>query len=163
MIWALLLVGSLMGCSSSSDRPGEEVDLPAPHQAREIPSAPPERSESAELEEEIKEDVEEDLRTPKERIFELLEEIGREEEFSCLDVIFQGESSWRPNAIGDGGESFGLGQRNAPAHGAPPWPWPIEEQLAWFLAYADQRYGGPCPAAEIWIERAEARGGAGWW
>lgn len=163
MIAVLLLAGILMGCSSSSDAPGEAQDRPTPHQARDTPIASPERSESLEFEEEIIEVAPEEPRTPKEQVQELLEELGRKEDFACLDVIFQGESSWRPDAIGDEGESFGLGQRNAPAHGAPPWPWPIEDQLAWFLEYADQRYGGPCPASEIWMERAEARGGAGWW
>lgn len=102
-------------------------------------------------------------RTPQAITEEIMAGLGRSTEFECLAFIFERESSWRPDAIGDEGDSFGLGQRNAPAHGAPPWPWPVEEQVAWFLEYADDRYGGPCPAAERWRERAEARGGAGWW
>ena len=99
----------------------------------------------------------------RDKVRSVLRELGREHEYVCLDRIFAGESSWRPDAIGDGGDSFGLGQRNAPAHGAPPWPWPIREQVKWFLEYADTRYGGACPAAERWQERADRRGGAGWW
>ena len=92
-----------------------------------------------------------------------LADLGRSDDYPCLDLIFAGESSWRPDAIGDNGDSFGLGQRNAPAHGAPPWPWPVVDQVDWFVAYADDRYGGPCPAADVWQRRADARGGAGWW
>jgi hypothetical protein len=101
--------------------------------------------------------------TVREKVTEVLTELGRQDDYACLDVIFAGESSWRPDAIGDGGDSFGLGQRNAPAHGAPPWPWPVRDQVLWFLDYADERYGGPCAAAEVWQERADARDGAGWW
>lgn len=89
--------------------------------------------------------------------------LGRPDDYDCLSTIFAGESSWRPYAIGDNGDSFGLGQRNAPAHGAPPWPWPVVDQVDWFLEYADDRYGGPCAAADVWRRRAADRGGAGWW
>ena len=101
--------------------------------------------------------------TVREKVRAILTGLGRADDYPCLDLIFAGESSWRPDAIGDGGDSFGLGQRNAPAHGAPPWPWPVTDQVLWFLDYADARYGGPCPAAERWQERADARDGAGWW
>jgi hypothetical protein len=92
-----------------------------------------------------------------------LDWLGRGDDFDCIDVIYSGESSWRPHAIGDGGDSFGLPQRNAPAHGAPDWPWLIVDQVDWTVAYADDRYGGLCEAAQAWQERADARGGAGWW
>lgn len=101
--------------------------------------------------------------TPQEIVAWRLEQHGRSDEFDCLARIFQGESSWRPDAVGDNGDSFGLGQRNAPAHGAPPWPWPVPDQVDWFLNYADSRYGGPCPARDAWQRRADQRGGAGWW
>lgn len=100
---------------------------------------------------------------PREAVAVILERLGRSSDYDCLDYLFARESSWRPDAIGDDGDSFGLGQRNAPAHGAPPWPWPVEDQVRWFLEYADERYGGPCPAAETWRRRAEARDGRGWW
>jgi hypothetical protein len=92
-----------------------------------------------------------------------LGQLGLGDDFDCIDVIYSGESSWRPDAIGDNGDSFGLPQRNAPAHGAPEWPWPILDQVDWTVGYADDRYGGLCEAAQVWQERADARGGAGWW
>lgn len=87
-----------------------------------------------------------------------LEEHGRSGDFTCMAEVFQAESSWRPHAIGDRklGGSYGLPQRHAPAHGMPPWPWPVAEQVDWTLEYADGRYGGMCEAA------AERRR-KGWW
>lgn len=83
---------------------------------------------------------------------------GRAEEWSCLDEIVAAESSWDPMAIGDRtiGGSYGLVQRHAPAHGIPPWPWPVAEQIEWALEYADSRYGGLC-------EGLEFRRREGWW
>lgn len=88
----------------------------------------------------------------------ILEDRGRWHEFACLDEIIEAESSWRPDAIGDRdrGGSYGLVQRHAPAHGAPPWPWPVADQIEWALEYADDRYGGVCEALEFRRER-------GWW
>lgn len=90
--------------------------------------------------------------------FAILEEHGRAHEFGCVAEVFHAESSWRPDAIGDKtlGGSYGLPQRHAPAHGMPPWPWPLREQVEWTLEYADDRYGGMC-------EAAEDRRTKGWW
>lgn len=92
------------------------------------------------------------------QVYVLLDERGRAYEFTCMAEVFAAESSWRPDAIGDVklGGSYGLPQRHAPAHGMPPWPWPLDEQVDWTLAYADERYGGMCQAAD-------ARRGKGWW
>jgi len=83
---------------------------------------------------------------------------GREYEYVCASEIIQAESSWNPNAVGDRtiGGSYGLGQRHAPAHGKPPEGWTVAEQMEWFTDYADERYGGWCPAAA-------ARREKGWW
>jgi len=81
---------------------------------------------------------------------------GREFEFVCASEIIAAESSWRPQVVGDQGESFGLAQRHAPVHGQPELPWPVADQMEWFTDYADERYGG-------WCEAAEARRGKGWW
>jgi len=77
-------------------------------------------------------------------------------EWECMSEIFQAESSWDPAAVGDSGRSFGLPQRHAPAHGHPPSEWPVREQVAWSLQYADERYGGMCEAARMRREK-------GWW
>jgi hypothetical protein len=81
---------------------------------------------------------------------------GREFEYVCAAEIIQAESSWRPQVVGDNGHSFGLAQRHGPAHGYPPQPWPVADQMEWFTDYADERYGGWCAAAE-------ARRGKAWW
>ena len=81
---------------------------------------------------------------------------GREFEYVCAAEIIQAESSWRPQVVGDNGHSFGLAQRHGPAHGYPPRPWPVADQMEWFTDYADERYGDWCAAAE-------ARRGKGWW
>lgn len=90
--------------------------------------------------------------------FITLESMGRTYEFACMSEIFQAESSWRPDAIGDRtiGGSYGLPQRHAPAHGKPEWPWPIEDQVRWTVEYAESRYGGLC-------EAAYARREQNWW
>lgn len=97
-----------------------------------------------------------------------LERRGREDDFDCLASIFEAEASWKPDAIGDVGigGSYGLPQRHAPAHGKPELPWPIDDQVEWALAYADERYGGVCEAWEAWSSRATVRNGrlwGGWW
>jgi len=81
---------------------------------------------------------------------------GREFEYVCAAEIIQAESSWRPQVVGDNGHSFGLAQRHGPAHGYPPRPWPVADQMEWFTDYADELYGDWCAAAE-------ARRGKGWW
>jgi hypothetical protein len=85
--------------------------------------------------------------------------------FECVAIIFDGESDWRWDitAADTGGFSYGLGQRHGPTWGAPPDPWPIADQTAWFSVYAEERYGGWCPAAAKWLERAAVRNGRGWW
>lgn len=87
-----------------------------------------------------------------------LEARGRILEYACFAEIVEAESSWRPDAVGDvdRGGSYGLVQRHAPAHGMPPWPWPVAEQVEWALAYADERYGGVC-------EGLAFRRANGWW
>lgn len=83
---------------------------------------------------------------------------GREFEYACAAEVIEAESSWRPDAVGDHdrGNSYGLGQRHAPAHGAPPDHWPVDQQMEWFTNYADERYGN-------WCEAATARRLKGWW
>lgn len=81
---------------------------------------------------------------------------GREFEFVCAAEIIAAESSWRPHAVGDGGDSFGLAQRHAPVHGEPGLPWKVTDQMEWFTDYADERYGN-------WCEAAAARREKGWW
>lgn len=52
---------------------------------------------------------------------------GREFEYVCAAEIIQAESSWRPQVVGDNGDSFGLAQRHGPAHGYRELPWPVAD------------------------------------
>ena len=93
-----------------------------------------------------------------------LAEMGRDDQaIDCALAIFQHESGLRLDVRGDGGESYGLGQRHAPAHGVPPEPWEVADQVVWFDDYAHDRYGSWCAAHDRWQQRAAERGGAGWW
>lgn len=85
------------------------------------------------------------------QVYAALAEVGRQSEWPCIAEIYEAESSWNPRAIGDRhlGNSYGLPQRHAPAHGAPPWPWPVYQQVMWTLDYVDGRYGGACEALEF--------------
>jgi hypothetical protein len=85
-----------------------------------------------------------------------MHEMGRAAEYQCAADIIVAESTWRPHARGDNGNSYGLAQRHAPAHGAPPDVWPVAEQIVWFTNYADERYGG-------WCEASAERRRKGWW
>ena len=93
-----------------------------------------------------------------------LHDLGRDEQDAdCALHIFQHESGLRLDVRGDSGDSYGLGQRHAPAHGVPPDPWPVADQVEWFDGYATGRYGSWCQAEARWLARAAKRGGAGWW
>lgn len=96
------------------------------------------------------------LSTPQAHVWAWLTERGREFEYFCADEIISAESSWRPDAVGDDGQSFGLAQRHAPVHGLPPDDWTVADQMEWFTDYADERYGNWCAAA---LDRRTK----GWW
>lgn len=147
MMAGLLACGSLLG-SAQPIRSGEPVPIIQVEAAIEIEALRPRQAPRVGV---------------KDQVAIALIGIGRGDELACLSVIFEGESSWDPDALGDGGNSFGLPQRHAPVHGAPPDPWPIADQVAWAVEYADERYGSVCEASRKWSERAEARNGRGWW
>ena len=102
--------------------------------------------------------------TVEDQIVQVMLELGRtRQDAECAFTIFRKESGLRLDARGDGGDSYGLGQRHAPAHGAPPDPWLLADQVEWFDGYATDRYGSWCQAEARWLARAAERGGAGWW
>lgn len=91
-----------------------------------------------------------------------LDDLGRSDEFPCAAYIFERESRWNPEAVGDRGWSWGLGQRNTKVWGMAPLPWSIPDQVIWFTWYADERYGGWCEAMEGWKHNRQVYGW-GWW
>jgi len=148
-LWALLSGGP----EPDEPTPAPVAGLAGPQQAVEIAPEPPWEQEEIEPA-----DPPDGLTEVQERVWRRLHHHGREDEFDCLAEIYVAESSWRPDVVGDRdrGGSHGLPQRHAPSHGAPPLPWPVEDQVDWSLDYADERYGGVC-------EAAEARRAKGWW
>lgn len=96
------------------------------------------------------------------QVYSIFEVMGRSDEFACAAYIFERESRWDPAAVGDRGRSWGLGQRYTTVWGMPPLPWNIDDQVAWFTWYADQRYGNWCEAMEGWKRNREVYGW-GWW
>ena len=92
----------------------------------------------------------------KQQAYQVLKDMGRGGEYWCLHNIFQRESSWDKDAVGDSGRSFGLPQRHSPVHGTPELPWPLLQQVEWAVQYADSRYGNLCAAWEEWQRK-------GWW
>jgi len=99
----------------------------------------------------------------KQQVLDHMTLLGREAEYKCLAGIIYGESKWDPNARGDKGRSWGLVQRHIPVHGLPEQdPWTVESQVEWALKYADQRYGGACPAWKAWRNNIAVYGW-GWW
>lgn len=103
-----------------------------------------------------------------EQVFDILADLDRLDEWPCIERIYDREAGWDPHARGDVdlGGSYGLPQRHAGAWGAPPDPWPVADQVAWTLEYADGRYGDLCAAWDAWKARGELtddgwRGG--WW
>lgn len=95
----------------------------------------------------------------------ILGRLGRADEWRCIHPLFQAESGWLPDNVGDRhlGGSYGLPQRHAPVWGKPSLPWPVEDQVVWTLDYADGRYGGMCEAWDAWSSRANSDGKGGWW
>lgn len=134
MVRTLLLSLCLVLAQQSPTVVAAALPAPAPVQVKEVQ---PERSD-------------------KQMVYDTLKEMGRGGEYWCLHNIFMKESSWNPEARGDNGDSYGLPQRHAPAHGVPPQPWLLADQVAWAVTYADARYGSICLAWEAWQRK-------GWW
>ena len=92
----------------------------------------------------------------KQTSYQILKELQRGGEYHCMYNIFEKESSWNPDAVGDNGDSIGLPQRHVPSHGYPDDGWGVREQVEWTIWYADSRYGGLCKAWSEWQRK-------GWW
>ena len=97
-----------------------------------------------------------------EQVESVFVDIGRPEDFLCAAYIFERESGWISDAVGDRGRSCGLGQRYTSVWGTPSLPWSIKDQVLWFTWYADNRYGGWCEAMDGWKRNRELYGW-GWW
>ena len=152
------LVAGLWSLLAGAQEAAEEPADPTPVAVAPAILPPEPVWPQEEIEPQAAPDPPDGLTETQERVWRRLQHHGREDEYECLAEIYMAESSWRPDVVGDldRGGSHGLPQRHAPSHGAPPSPWPVEEQVDWSLDYADERYGGVC-------EAAEERRRKGWW
>lgn len=77
----------------------------------------------------------------------LLIDLGRRDEWPCMDYVIGHESGWDPHAVNPSSGAAGLAQELG--HGYVNLDDP-HGQLAWFVHYSDDRYGSVCGAAAFW-------------
>lgn len=80
-----------------------------------------------------------------------------DEEFSCLDRLWERESNWKHTAENPSSGAYGIPQalpRNKMASAGADWQTNPATQIAWGLGYIANRYGSPCGA---WAH-SEAKG-----
>jgi hypothetical protein len=74
-------------------------------------------------------------------------------EFSCLDTLWEHESSWDPHAENPSSGAYGIPQAlpgsKMSAYGAD-WQSSPVTQIEWGLAYIRQSYASPCGAWSVW-------------
>lgn len=72
-----------------------------------------------------------------------------DDEFACLDKLWQKESGWRWNAANPTSEAYGIAQANPGSKMASvgsDWLTNPATQIEWGLGYISGRYGTPCAA-----------------
>lgn len=71
------------------------------------------------------------------------------DQFSCLNQLWNRESSWRINATNTSSGAYGIPQAlpgNKMASAGPDWETNPATQIKWGLKYITDRYGTPCGA-----------------
>jgi hypothetical protein len=80
----------------------------------------------------------------------LLAEFGfAEDQFGCLDSLWERESHWNPLAANPSSGAYGIPQSlpgSKMATVAPDWRTNPITQIRWGLGYIEDRYGSPCGA-----------------
>jgi hypothetical protein len=72
-----------------------------------------------------------------------------EKQTTCLATLWQGESSWRWNALNRRSGAYGIPQAkpgNKMASAGADWKTNPETQIRWGMGYIKNRYGTPCKA-----------------
>ncbi|MFY0408006.1 lytic transglycosylase domain-containing protein [Solicola sp. PLA-1-18] len=91
-----------------------------------------------------------DTSDPKDLAKKLLGDFGwGEDQFSCLDDLWVGESNWRVDADNPTSSAYGIPQAlpgNKMASEGADWATNPVTQIRWGLKYIDARYGSPCAA-----------------
>jgi hypothetical protein len=74
-------------------------------------------------------------------------------EFSCLDTLWEHESSWDPHAENSSSGAYGIPQAlpgsKMSTYGSD-WQSSPVTQIEWGLAYIRQSYASPCGAWSVW-------------
>ena len=90
----------------------------------------------------------------------LLPEFGfSQDQFSCLDSLYAGESGWRVDADNPSSSAYGIPQAlpgSKMASAGADWATNPETQIRWGLGYIADRYGSPCSAMSF-------KSGNGWY
>ena len=89
-------------------------------------------------------------RDPRDIAKALLSEFGYgQDQFSCLDSLYNSESGWRVNADNPSSSAYGIPQAlpgsKMSSEGAD-WATNPVTQIRWGLGYIQDRYGSPCSA-----------------
>ena len=89
-------------------------------------------------------------RDPREIAQALLSEFGYgQDQFSCLDSLYNSESGWRVDADNPSSSAYGIPQAlpgSKMASAGPDWATNPVTQIRWGLGYIQDRYGSPCSA-----------------
>jgi len=97
---------------------------------------------------------------PREIAKALLSEFGfGQDQFTCLDSLYTGESGWRVDADNPSSSAYGIPQAlpgSKMASAGPDWATNPETQIRWGLGYISDRYGSPCGAMDF-------KSGHGWY
>ena len=97
---------------------------------------------------------------PREIAKALLSEFGfGQDQFTCLDSLYTGESGWRVDADNPSSSAYGIPQAlpgSKMASAGPDWATNPETQIRWGLGYIADRYGSPCGAMSF-------KSGHGWY
>jgi hypothetical protein len=89
------------------------------------------------------------LKDPQTAARQQLEKRGWDDQFSCLDSLWSGESNWNPRAENPSSGAYGIPQALPAAKMASAgsdWRTNPVTQIRWGLGYIESTYGSPCAA-----------------
>ena len=88
----------------------------------------------------------------------LMEDYGwGDEQFTCLDKLWVGESNWNHRATNPTSGAYGIPQSlpaSKMASAGPDWRDNPATQIRWGLGYIKSSYGSPCNAWDSWQSRS---------
>jgi hypothetical protein len=88
--------------------------------------------------------------TPRQLAWRMLARFGWPHwQFRYLDLLWDHESGWDPQAANPYSEAYGIPQADPGSQMAtagPDWRWSARTQIRWGMSYIQQRYGSPLSA-----------------